>query len=217
MRPTKYTRQCLKKPKEAEVKTDQQKKWVDMQCITFAIKHNKTWRKKNRQDRKDFFPKMCSIFMTGLLKNPIILEESRNWMINTAASVVVSIEWKKRLDHIRVSWELGPHTDFFPVGPAGTLWWTLRENGLLEFLRTLATARRRVEKPDAKTMRWFFYANRHQIAAFLPVWYLLKIQSYQSLQIAWILRGNNTLFISYATFLHRKKNEVSFSFFQKWQ
>ena len=157
--------------------------------------------------------------MTGLLKNPIILEESRNWMINTAASVVVSIEWKKRLDHIRVSWELGPHTDFFPVGPAGTLWWTLRENGLLEFLRTLATtpARRRVEKPDAKTMRWFFYANRHQIAAFLPVWYLLKIQSYQSLQIAWILKGNNTLFISYATFLHRKKNEVSFSFFQKWQ
>ena len=93
------------------------KKWVDMQCITFAIKHNKTWRKKNRQDRKDFFPKMCSIFMTGLLKNPIILEESRNWMINTAASVVVSIEWKKRLDHIRVSWELGPHTDFFPCRP----------------------------------------------------------------------------------------------------
>ena len=44
------------------------KKWVDMQCITFAIKHNKTWRKKNRQDRKDFFSQNVLYFHDRSIK-----------------------------------------------------------------------------------------------------------------------------------------------------
>ena len=85
-------------------------------------------------------------FRDRSIKNPIILVEfdDQYQCCCSEASVVISIvswEVKKRLDHIMVSWELGLRTDFFPAGPAGTLWWTLRENGLLEFLRTLATQR----------------------------------------------------------------------------
>ena len=134
--------------KNQRKKSRPNKKWVDMQyLITFARACFSVGKKNNRQERFFVSKSEMLYFRDRSIKNPIILVEfdDQYQCCCSEASVVISIvrswEVKKRLDHIMVSWELGLRTDFFPAGPAGTLWWTLRENGLLEFLRTLATQR----------------------------------------------------------------------------
>ena len=173
--------------KNQRKKSRPNKKWVDMQyLITFARACFSVGKKNNRQERFFVSKSEMFYFRDRSIKNPIILVEfdDQYQCCCSEASVVISIvrswEVKKRLDHIMVSWELGLRTDFFPAGPAGTLWWTLRENGLLEFLRTLATHNAARVQLESQSMRWFFYANRHQSVAFQPLrllYYLTKNQS----------------------------------------
>ena len=135
--------------KNQRKKSRPNKKWVDMQYLITFARACFSVGKKEQQTGKIFFVSKSEMFYfrDRSIKNPIILVEfdDQYQCCCSEASVVISIvrswEVKKRLDHIMVSWELGLRTDFFPAGPAGTLWWTLRENGLLEFLRTLATQR----------------------------------------------------------------------------
>ena len=185
----KYTCQCLKKPKE-EVKTEQ--KMSGHAIFDHICKNLFFCRKKNNRQERFFVSKSEMLyFRDRSIKNPIILVEfdDQYQCCCSEASVVISIvswEVKKRLDHIMVSWELGLRTDFFPAGPAGTLWWTLRENGLLEFLRTLATHNAARVQLESQSMRWFFYANRHQSVAFQPLrllYYLTKNQSSKYFEI----------------------------------
>ena len=90
------------------------------------------------------------LHLTGLLKILLFCGNSiyRQKCCHLLKEVKKMIGYHINCRRARVSWELGLVRIFFIVGPAGTLWWTLRENGLLEFLRTLTC-----------TIRWFFYAN----------------------------------------------------------
>ena len=158
--------------KNQRKKSRPNKKWVDMQyLITFARTCFSVG--KRTTDRKDFLSKSEMFYFRDRSIKKSYYFGGRNSMIN-----IPVLLWSKCCHfhcELRSEKTIGSHHGlvrtrpsygFFPAGPAGTLWWTLRENGLLEFLRTLATQRVQLE---SQSMRWFFYANRHQSVAFQPL------------------------------------------------